>query len=192
MRLRTILYFFLIINTHIILTGCASITTGQTQTISVQTPNCVGAQCTLTNDEGTYFVSSTPGSVVINKSGSQLSVTCSKEGDVSRATSASSQTDNLIWGNILFGGVIGAAVDMNTGAAYEYPNLITHPLQCNSDQVNSSPKKGGLILKGSDLVNKVPEKDKIEELEKELEQLKKIKSLEKQIEQLKNENNPNQ
>ena len=31
----------------------------------------------------------------------------------------------MAFGNILFGGVIGAAVDVGTGAAYDYPPLIT-------------------------------------------------------------------
>jgi hypothetical protein len=31
----------------------------------------------------------------------------------------------MAFGNILLGGVIGAAVDVGTGAAYDYPSLIT-------------------------------------------------------------------
>jgi hypothetical protein len=30
----------------------------------------------------------------------------------------------MAFGNILFGGFIGAGVDMSTGAAYDYPDLI--------------------------------------------------------------------
>jgi phosphoketolase len=36
-----------------------------------------------------------------------------------------SSTKGMAFGNILFGGPIGAGVDMASGAAYDYPNLIT-------------------------------------------------------------------
>ena len=36
-----------------------------------------------------------------------------------------SSTKAMAFGNILFGGPIGAGVDMASGAAYDYPNLIT-------------------------------------------------------------------
>ena len=49
--------------------NCATITTGQDQVISVNTPNCPAASCSLTNSEGTYYINKTPGTVTINKSG---------------------------------------------------------------------------------------------------------------------------
>jgi len=33
-------------------------------------------------------------------------------------------------GNIVFGGLIGVGVDIATGAAYDYPALITSMLEC--------------------------------------------------------------
>lgn len=36
----------------------------------------------------------------------------------------------MAFGNLLFGGVIGAGVDIGTGAAYDYPNLISVPFTC--------------------------------------------------------------
>ena len=51
--------------------NCASITQGSDQIITVDTPNCPGAQCKLTNKDGTYFINETPGTVTINKSRSQ-------------------------------------------------------------------------------------------------------------------------
>jgi hypothetical protein len=39
--------------------------------------------------------------------------------------SVKSSTKAMAFGNILFGGVIGAGVDVATGAAYDYPTLIT-------------------------------------------------------------------
>lgn len=39
--------------------------------------------------------------------------------------SAKSSTKGMAFGNIIFGGIIGAGVDISTGAAYDYPTLIT-------------------------------------------------------------------
>ena len=77
--------------------NCASITQGSDQIITIDTPNCPGAQCKLTNKDGTYFINETPGTVTINKSRSQLSVECSK-GDNKDVTSSSSSVENMAWG----------------------------------------------------------------------------------------------
>ncbi len=58
-----------------------------------------------------------------------MSVKCSKAGYVTNVTSVQSATEGMAFGNILFGGLIGAGVDMSTGAAYDYPNPITIELQ---------------------------------------------------------------
>lgn len=39
--------------------------------------------------------------------------------------SVKSSTKAMAFGNIIFGGVIGAGVDVATGAAYDYPTMIT-------------------------------------------------------------------
>ncbi|MFC7513877.1 hypothetical protein ACFQUU_02545 [Herbaspirillum sp. GCM10030257] len=36
-----------------------------------------------------------------------------------------SSTKSMAFGNIIFGGIIGAAVDTSSGAAYDYPTLIS-------------------------------------------------------------------
>ena len=50
-----------------LVTGCASITTGQNQSLSVETPGCFAATCKLSNDKGTWYVSSTPGTVTVER-----------------------------------------------------------------------------------------------------------------------------
>lgn len=37
----------------------------------------------------------------------------------------------MAFGNILFGGIIGAGVDASTGAAYDYPSEVILPMQCS-------------------------------------------------------------
>ncbi len=106
--------------------GCASIVSGTSQSVSVETrkmgAQVIGANCKLTNDKGTWFVTS-PGSVVVNRSYNELAVRCEKEGLDPGLVTAKSFTKGMAFGNILFGGVIGAGVDMSTGAAYDYPAL---------------------------------------------------------------------
>lgn len=126
-----LLIFILFVN------SCASITKGQSQVLSIDTPNCPGATCRISNNEGTYYINRTPGTVTINKSGSNLNIVCGTPGSSEQAISTDSSVDGMSWGNILIGGIIGAAVDVGTGAAYEYPSLITHPLDCR-DQNNNS------------------------------------------------------
>ena len=135
--------------------NCASITQGSDQIVTVDTPNCPGAQCKLTNKDGTYYINQTPGTVTINKSGSQLSVECYK-GDARSVSSSSSSVENMAWGNILIGGIIGGGVDMATGAAYKYPGLISHPLDCRESPQSSNTRN-----------------DEISELKKRLEELEK-------------------
>ena len=51
----------------LILSNCASIVSDSIQPISVDTPNCRGAKCTLNNSNGVYFVERTPGTVSVEK-----------------------------------------------------------------------------------------------------------------------------
>ncbi len=107
--------------------GCASITTGQNQSVSVDTGTHSGAVCSLSNDEGTWYVNSTPGSVTIKRAYSDLTVNCKKDDKTGIAT-VKSRTKGMAFGNILAGGIIGGAIDCGTGAAYDYPPIINVPL----------------------------------------------------------------
>ena len=110
------------------LVGCASIVNGQNQSISVESRTdsgpVAGASCKLSNNKGTWFVT-TPGSTIVQRSFEDLSVRCDKDTLEPGLVSVKSSTKAMAFGNIIFGGVIGAGVDMSTGAAYDYPTLIT-------------------------------------------------------------------
>lgn len=113
----------------VLTTGCASIVSGTSQPVSVETRSSsgaalAGASCKLTNNKGTWFVT-TPGSTTVNRSYEALNVRCEKEGADPGQSVINSSTKGMAFGNILFGGPIGAGVDMASGAAYDYPNLIT-------------------------------------------------------------------
>ena len=108
--------------------GCASITGSSNQSVSVQTREqgggeVTGAACELTNNKGKWFVT-TPGSVMIHRSNDDMQVLCNKAGVEPGRAAVVSETKGSMFGNILFGGGIGAIVDHNNGSAYEYPALI--------------------------------------------------------------------
>ncbi len=109
-------------------TGCASITGSPNQNVSVQAREhtgvaVVGASCELSNDVGKWFIT-TPGSVGIHRSNKDLQVSCKKDGLEPGRAAVVSDTKGSMFGNILFGGGIGAIVDHNNGSAYEYPTVI--------------------------------------------------------------------
>lgn len=117
----------------LLVTGCASITTGQNQSLSVETPGCLAATCKLSNDKGTWYVSSTPGTVTVQRAYGDMLVACEKGEYKAVPISVVSTTKAMAFGNIIFGGVIGAAVDAGTGAAYDYPPTIAVNLVCTGD-----------------------------------------------------------
>lgn len=109
--------------------GCASIVSGHNQSISVETRSKQGqaitsASCKLSNNKGSWFVTS-PGSVTVSRSFENLLINCEKENQEPGLASVKSSTKAMAFGNILFGGLIGAGVDVATGAAYDYPTMIT-------------------------------------------------------------------
>ena len=74
---NTILLFLLVL-----LSGCASITESKNQSMSVSTGDVTGAMCTLSNSKGSYYVNSTPGSVMVRNACDQLAISCTKKGYV--------------------------------------------------------------------------------------------------------------
>jgi hypothetical protein len=108
------------------LTGCASIVSGTSQVVSVETlhssGNVAGAMCKLENDKGVYYVT-TPGTVTIHRAYGDMNVKCDKPGFDAGLATFKSSTKGMMAGNIVFGGFIGAGVDAASGAAYDYPTL---------------------------------------------------------------------
>jgi hypothetical protein len=120
--------FSVLVVAAIALQGCASIVSGTTQPLSVETRGAdgvavAGASCKLSNDKGKWFVN-TPGSVSVSRSFNDMIVDCSKEKYAPGVSVVKSTTKAMAAGNILFGGVIGVGVDIASGAAYDYPNTI--------------------------------------------------------------------
>jgi hypothetical protein len=110
--------------------GCATIIDGTSQSLSVNTTPEGGAQCTLVNGEGTWYVT-TPGSTTVHKTKTDLDVTCTKPGFKTAHLVSPSHFTGKTAGNLLLGVggvVIGGAVDAASGANYHYDPVIDVPL----------------------------------------------------------------
>ncbi len=118
---------FAVLLTLFLLSGCASITAGTTQSIAVDTQPQRAAECRLSNEKGSWSIR-TPGVTTITKAYGPLSATCTTADGWGGSTAVQSTTAGAAFGNILAGGIIGAAVDMSSGAAYVYPAQVFVPI----------------------------------------------------------------
>ncbi|WP_428411376.1 hypothetical protein [Legionella sp.] len=112
-----------------LLTGCASIVSGNQQKITVLTSPAQNARCALENNKGKWYVDHTPNSIVVHRSNKDLLLTCEKPGYEKSSTKVQSKLKGLIFGNIIFGGIIGGGIDVANGSAFDYPNEIKVPMK---------------------------------------------------------------
>ena len=92
--------------------GCSTITQSDTQSLALTASyqgRAVEADCKLVNDRGSWEAKS-PANVPVRKSGEDLDVTCKKEGLPDGLLKAISRAAGSMYGNIVFGGGIGAII----------------------------------------------------------------------------------
>jgi hypothetical protein len=111
-----------------VLTSCSTFVSGTHQTLAVDSVPFEGANCTLTNNKGAWKVT-TPGTVVVHRSYGDMVVDCYKKYHKKAKLVVSSKTKGMLFGNAVFGGLLGGAVDAGDGAAYDYPNRIVVPMR---------------------------------------------------------------
>jgi hypothetical protein len=109
-------------------TACASITGGTHQKVNVQPQTSsgqpiTGATCRLSNDRGSVNVTA-PGIATVHRSGQPLDVSCRKDGATIVQQSFPASTRGMVWGNIVFGGIIGVVIDYSNGAAHKYASQL--------------------------------------------------------------------
>lgn len=114
------------------LSGCASIMTGTTQRIAVDSSPS-GAQCNLSRANQPLGAVVTPGQIEVSKSAYSIQVDCDRNG-VRGQTLVASHLQAATFGNALVGGAVGAGVDFYTGAAHSYPDSVMVPLGSNASQ----------------------------------------------------------
>lgn len=115
----------LVVMAGIVVSGCATITTGSNQSITVLTDPS-GAECRLDRKgSAVAIINPTPGTVQVDKSKDTIAIRCRKEGFQDTAGTLSSEFQGMTFGNIIFGGIIGVAVDAGSGALNEYPSQVS-------------------------------------------------------------------
>ncbi len=108
-----------------VLPSCATITKGTSQTVTVDT-DPPGAACTLSRGgQEIAVVDPTPSPISIKKEKAAITLSCKKDGYLDSTGVIESKFQAMTVGNILFGGVIGAAVDAKSGAMNKYPPEVT-------------------------------------------------------------------
>lgn len=130
----------------VLTTGCATVTGGTTQTVSVKTQkntvDVAGADCVLFNSRGTYTVT-TPNTVSLHRAKDDLNIKCTKDGETDAITAIkSSHRTGAMAGNIILlgvGAVALEAVDRANGAAYAYPDAITVSFGKNAAEPQGTP-----------------------------------------------------
>jgi hypothetical protein len=104
--------------------GCATITSGTSQTIAVETEKdsvpVVGANCRIVTSKGVWNLV-TPATFEISKSSDDAKISCEKAGEPNGDAVAKSGFKSNTVGNVLIGGIIGIGVDAMTGAMWAYP-----------------------------------------------------------------------
>src|SRR5689334_17904090 len=105
------------------LSGCATIVEGTTQPVSVSTTPEQGAQCTLVNSQGTWYLT-TPGSTTVHKTKTDLNITCARSGYEPGHVVAASHFGVTTFGNAIAGGLVGVGVDAASGANFHYDSPI--------------------------------------------------------------------
>lgn len=106
--------------------GCSTITQSESQSLALTATyqdKPVDPECRLANDKGNWS-SKAPSIVAVRKSNEDLEVTCKKEGMPDGILKAVSRAAGSMFGNIIFGGGIGAIIDHNKGTGYDYPNQL--------------------------------------------------------------------
>lgn len=109
-----------------LLTGCASLLSEKKQAIIFKT-SCnkvsIPATCTAENTKGKWTFT-TPKVVTIHTDISELKITCRSPYTPQHKAQASSKPNLAFAGNILIGGIFGAAVDVANARGFQYPSDI--------------------------------------------------------------------
>lgn len=104
--------------------GCATITSGTSQTIAVETAKndapVTGANCRIVTSKGVWNVV-TPATFEIPKSSDDAKIICDKAGEPRGEATAKSGFKGNTAGNVIVGGIIGIGIDAMTGAMWAYP-----------------------------------------------------------------------
>jgi len=102
------------------LAACASVTSGTSQTLRLDTVPA-GADCALTR-MGMFVgrVNPTPGTVTVHREKDDITVTCTRDGYQTGTFINKAGFEGATLGNVILGGLVGIAIDAASGANNKY------------------------------------------------------------------------
>lgn len=101
------------------LPGCASIVSDNNSGTYIET-DPEKARCELHGQDFTRVVE-TPNSVMLPSSAAPVTVACKADGYKNTTAVLDTKLDGWIFGNLLFGGIVGVAIDAARGAGQKFP-----------------------------------------------------------------------
>jgi hypothetical protein len=117
-----------------LLSACASIVSGTDSATYIETKP-VDARCRLHGQDFTREVN-TPTSVPLPARASPITVECNAEGFQRTTQQLEASMDGWIFGNLIFGGIVGGVVDIARGAGRKYPpqfQIVMDPASFRTD-----------------------------------------------------------
>ena len=100
--------------------GCATIVTGTSQPVAINTPGVPGAGCTLSSPKIGDLTVVTPATVTLKRADHDVMVACRKECFEDGTAVIPAGVEAMAAGNILVGGLVGAGLDIYSGAINKY------------------------------------------------------------------------
>ena len=108
-----------------LVSGCATVMSGTSQSVFIDTPEVQGAACDLTDAKGhQWHLPTTPGALSVGRGDGPMSIVCHKDGYKAGTVTAQETIAGATLGNIILGGGIGIFVDAMSGAAQRYPDKV--------------------------------------------------------------------
>src|ERR671923_204100 len=131
----------------VLVAGCATITRGTTQTVTLDTPGVAGAKCTLTSSAVGMKSVVTPATVTLEKGQDAVAVHCSKECYHDGKGIIASNIEGMTAGNII---VVTRDPDFRAPGA-----TVAQSLEAAVDQARALAAAGGIgeimVIGGADL-----------------------------------------
>lgn len=104
-----------------VLPACATLTHKSAHHLSVITD--VSADCVFSDKLGPRHFHA-PGVVMAEPSDAPATITCTRKGYKPASTAVDTHMNGMVLGNLLFGGLIGLAIDAGSGNASSYPEQV--------------------------------------------------------------------
>lgn len=114
----------------LLLSACASIVSDNKSVTYLETTPEV-AKCEL-HGQDFKRVLTTPNSIPLPSEAAPITVVCTAPGYKRGTATLDTKADGWMWGNLIFGGIIGVAVDAAKGSGFKFPpkfSLILEPQQ---------------------------------------------------------------